>query len=288
MNMKKNKIMAVAMLCSTLLSPVSKAHGGTKQNTQKSDTQSDSGKNLQNILNKKSDNPKEMYNSRWKTDDIMKYIKYVLGTIVIGGGLGCGGKKVYNKYIRNPKFELKELEIAKLKEPEIVKFKIEPKKVELTKDSIAEKIKKRLTIISVSNKVSKWIRRVYKQVIESYSQKNNEFQEIIETKIPDDKQDNEQFITWFQELNNEALDILPEGFSEEEKQFAKGNFKFYSFVWVYNHVNFAIAFAPKDKEIDLNGKKGKEAGNFDSKQLFGENNGLEFYNNILKYCGIDE
>ena len=73
MNMKRNKIMALAMLCSTLLSPVSKAQGGTKQDTQKSDIQSDSGKNLGNAKNKKGDNPQEMYNTKWETNVIVKY-----------------------------------------------------------------------------------------------------------------------------------------------------------------------------------------------------------------------
>ena len=126
MNMKRNKIMALAMLCSTLLSPVSKAHGGTKQDTQKS---SDSDKNLQNISNKNSDNPQEMYNSRWKTSDIVEYIEYVLGTMTIGGVSIYGGKKVYNKYTCYTKVK------KMIKE-------IEPKE-EVTRDSIAKKIRGR-------------------------------------------------------------------------------------------------------------------------------------------------
>ena len=63
---------------------------------------------------------------------------------------------------------------------------------------------------------------------------------------------------------------------------------FYSFVWVSDDVNFVIAFAPKDKEIDLNGKKGEEAFNFDDKQLFGENFVYENYANILLYCEINK
>ena len=273
MVMKKNKIMALATLCSTFLSPVSKAHGGTKQDTQKSDTQSDSDKNSQDIKNKKSDNLQEMYNSKWETNDI---VKYFLETLFVGGVLGYGGKKVYNKYIRNPKIKG-------------IKPKIEPKE-KLTSDSIAQKIGERLGgYVSDKSLNAKIMRRVYKQVIESYgNQKNNEFQEVIEAKIPYEKQDDEQFITWFQELNNGALDILLENLSDEEKQFAKENFKFYSFVWVSDNVYFVIAFAPKEKEINLEGKKGKEVENFNDKKLFDANCNCEIYNEILKYCEINK
>ncbi len=264
--MKRNKIMALAMLCSTFLSPVSKAHGGTKQGTEKSDTQSDSDKNSQDIKNKKSDNPKEMYESRWKTDDIVKYIDYFFGTVI-------GGKIVYNKYIRNPKIKV-----------------IEPKEVELSRELVAKKIKARLdSSIDALGENSGGLRQVYKQVIESYeSQKNDEFQKIIKTGIPNDKQKDEQFITWFQELNNDALDILLKDFSDEEKQFAKDNFKFYSFVWVEDASYIVIAFAPKEKQINLEGAKGKEAFNFDDKQLFGKNFNSESYEDILKYCEINK
>ena len=277
MNMKRNKIVALAMLFSTFLSPVSKAHGGTKQDTQKS---SDSGKNLQNIKNKKGDNPQEMYNSRCKTNDI---IKYFLETLFVGGVSIYGSKKVYNKYIRDSK--TKEV----IKEIKEIKPKIEPNE-KLTRDSIAKKIEKRLdSSISDGTPNSKIMCRVYKKVVEDYKvQKgDDEFQKIVETKIPEnkDEQNDKQFITWFQELNNEALDILLEGFSNEEKQFAKDNFKFYSCVWVCDKVWFVIAFAPKEEKIDLNGKKGKEVGSYD--ELFGGNN-LESYDDILEYCEIDK
>ena len=284
MVMKKNKIMALAMLCSTFLSPVSKAHGGTKQGTEKSETQNDSDKNLQNILNKKSDNPQEMYESRWKTNDTVKYIEYFFGTVIGGGVLGYGGKKVYNKYIRNPKIKIKEIKPEKIIE-EIKEIKeieeIKPKE-ELTIDSIAEKIEKRLTVISTASKDSKRMRRVYKQVIESYkSQKNNEFQEIVETKISEEEQDEKQFIALFRELDDDTLNILLEGLTNKEKQFAKDNFKFYSFVWVSDDVNFVIAFAPKEKEINLEGKKGKVACDFLNDKLFYTNFNCESYNDIL-------
>ena len=270
MNMKRNKIMALAMLCSTLLSPVSKAHGGTNQDTQKS---SDSDKNLQNISNKNSDNPQEMYNSRWKISDIVEYIEYVLGTMTIGGVSIYGGKKVYNKYIHYTK----------------VKKIIEPKE-KLTRNSIAEKIRGRLdSDISEESPDFEIILRVHKKVVEDYKvQKGNGFQKIIETKIPDEEKNYRQFITWFQELNNEALDILLEDLSDEEKQFAKENFKFYSFVWVNDEVDFVIAFAPKEKKIDLEGKKGVVACGFGDDELFGSNFSCENYNYISLYCGINK
>ena len=275
--------MALAMLCSTFLSPVSKAHGGTKQGTEKSETQNDSDKNLQNILNKKSDNPKEMYNSRWKTNDIVKYIEYVLGTIVIGGCSIYVGKKGYNKYIRNPKIKIEEIKEIK---PEKIIKKIEPKE-KLTRDSIVRKIKERLdsNILNDENTNAKIMRKAYKKVVENYKvQKGDEFQKIIETKISEEEQNEKQFIALFRELDDDTLNILLEGLTNKEKQFAKDNFKFYSFVWVSDDVNFVIAFAPKDKEIDLNGKKGEEAFNFDDKQLFGENFVYENYANILFFC----
>ena len=264
MVMKKNKIMALAMLCSTFLSPVSKAHGGTKQGTEKSDT-------LENVKNKKSDNPKEMYNSRWKTNDI---IKYFLETLFVGGVLVCGGKKVYNKYIRNPKI--------KVIKPKVIK----PKEVELSREFVAKKINARLdSSIGGPDEDSESLRQVYQQVIESYgNQKNNEFQKVIEAEIPEEERDEKQFITLFRELDDDTINILLEGFTNEEQKFAKDNFKFYSFVWVSDGVYFVIAFAPKEKEIDLEGKMGKEASNFDGEQLFGHNFGCDIYEYILKCC----
>ena len=79
-----------------------------------------------------------------------------------------------------------------------------------------------------------------------------------------------------------------EDLTNEEQKFAKDNFKFYSFVWVEDASYIVIAFAPKEKEIDLEGKRGKEAFNFDDKQLFGKNFGYESYNEILKYCEINK
>ena len=275
MVMKKNKIMALAMLCSTFLSPVSKAHGGTKQGTEKSDT-------LENVKNKKSDNPKEMYNSRWKTNDI---IKYFLETLFVGGVLGYGGKKVYNKYIRNPKIKVIKPKI----EPKNLNINGKPKKVELSREFVAKKIYDGFAAIDGQNENSLRTRKIYRKVIESYkSQKNNEFKKVIETQIPKDEQNEKQFIALFGELGVDTINILLGGLTNEEQKFAKDNFKFYSFVWVCDYQYLVIAFAPKDKEIDLNGKKGKEAYNFDSDELFGTNFVCESYNAILKYCEINK
>ncbi len=295
MVMKKNKIMALAMLCSTFLSPVSKAHGGTKQGTEKSDTQSDSDKNSQDIKNKKSDNPKEMYESRWKTDDIVKYIKYFFGTVIGGGGLLYAVKKGY-EYLRNSKAneeDLIELEVKRI-EPKInlknnlknLNINGKPKEVELSKQLVAKKIKNGLADLDGQSENSLRARKIYWKVVEAYeSQDHDEFKKVIETKISEEKQDEEQFIALFRELDERALNIVLEGLTNEEQKFAKDNFKFYSFVWVVDASNIVIAFAPKEKEINLEGAKGGKAENFDI-GFYGFD--LQCYGDILKYCKIDK
>ena len=192
--------------------------------------------------------------------------------------MGYGGKKVYNKYIRDPQIKI----IS-------VSPKIEPKKVELSIDSIVNEIQLELSIGIVGEDYkSTKMRKIYGRIIKVYkNQKGDKFQKVVEKTIPEDKKYDEQFITWFQELDNEALEILLKDFTNEEKTFIKSNFKFYSYVWVCGVASIVLAFALKDKKIDLNEKKGVEECKPSTK--FGYfNYSWKNYRDILKYCEIDK